>query len=86
MNRKTIQAIIRTLSASVESGLNASLTPGDCREILKLIYQAARQNPRGDQTSFVFEKMKGVVRDFAEGVLDDLLDGPPEGPPGRKRK
>ncbi|MCK4785542.1 MAG: hypothetical protein KAV87_17445 [Desulfobacteraceae bacterium] len=83
MKKAELEAIIRTLAASVENGLNASLSPADCKVILTCLFDSLPLRPmRANRTSVSMGRMKSFLRDFADGVLDDLVDG--QGPPPRK--
>lgn len=86
MKKAELEAIIRTLAASVENGLNASLSPADCKVILTCLFDSLPLRPmRSNRTSASMGRMKTFLREFADGVLDDLVDDK-GGPPGKGRK
>lgn len=68
-HRDTMSAIIRTLRHSSESGLNASLSPLDCRILLAVL-----SNP-GVRTTKLIDKMKDQIVDIAESAIQDVADG-----------
>jgi hypothetical protein len=91
--QKTLAAIFETLRSSIKSGLNASLTPDDCRELLRMF---AMMNMRTTIQSTPapapaprspVEKIVEGVADLAHGVIEDLKgDFKPAGIPARKRR
>lgn len=75
---KHMKAIFDTLKASVQSGLNASLTPEDCAELLRMFTAINMRNtiqtapaPRSSRPSPVEKIVEGVA-DIAHGVIEDL--------------
>ena len=92
--KETMAAIFETLRSSIESGLNASLTPDDCRALLRMF---AMMNMRATiQTTpapqFVrgktpVEKIVEGVSDLAHQVIEDIAgDIKGAGVPARKRR
>lgn len=71
--RQKLLAINKTLCASVESGLNASLTPDDCRELLRIFTFLNSRPPPNPKNAPLNRIVEGVT-ELAKGVLDDLVD------------
>jgi hypothetical protein len=71
-NRDTLKAIMRTLAASVNSGLNASLTPADCKALLLYI---ASTKPKGNGWGAVFDIVQRFAGDYLEEVADQFRKG-----------
>lgn len=65
MPRNEFQAILETLAESVKSGLNASLSPKDCKMLLAYIFSPPGTPRPVDR---IIDKLTTVV----ENVLDDL--------------
>jgi hypothetical protein len=72
MNPK-MKAICNTLAASVQSGLNATLTPEDCRELLQavLIVNRPIQKAPKPQKRPLDRIVEGVA-DIAAGFVEDF--------------
>lgn len=68
--KRRFRAIVDTLATSVQTGLNATLTPADCLELLTALRSAERKPD--DWTT--------VLKRFADGVLDEL------NPPKRRKR
>lgn len=93
--KEKMAAIFETLRSSIESGLNASLTPDDCRALLRMFAMIRMQatiqstpapaaSPRG-QTPV--EKIVSGVADLAHKVIEDIAgDIKGAGVPARKRR
>lgn len=62
-------AIIRTLRHSSESGLNASLSPLDCRILLSVI-----STPKS-KTAGILDRMTDTLSEMAESAMRDIADG-----------
>lgn len=76
--KKKIMAICQTLAASAESGLNASLTSDDCRELLQVIHSAMRaRKPTGKTIDHIVESVAEMARDVFDGIADDFTGRPP---------
>lgn len=73
IEKRQIEAVINVLRASIDQGLNASLTPQDCAILLFVIRSKEKQT----NLSPAMRKIMTVVSDFADGILDDLssMDG-----------
>lgn len=61
------RAILRTLSNSVNSALNASLTPQDCRILLNFILPRLE-----NKTQFLMDKAAINLTNLASDLIDDL--------------
>jgi hypothetical protein len=90
-HQKTMAAIFETLRSSISSGLNASLTPDDCRELLRMFAMirmgATIQSTPAPAPRSPVEKIVEGVADIAHGVIEDLKgDFKPAGVPARKRR
>jgi hypothetical protein len=79
--RDKLVHVLDLLKTSVDSNLNAALTPDDCRLILTVIANAHRQSNgplRIDKTtppasrSSPVEKIVSGMADIAHGVIEDL--------------
>jgi hypothetical protein len=64
-----VKAICNTLAASIQSGLNATLTPDDCRELLRAVLTAANP-PRSIQPSKAAPKTKVHLDRLVDGIAD----------------
>jgi len=87
MKKAELEAIIQTLAASVENGLNASLSPADCKVILTCLFDSLPLRPmRPNRKTVQMGKMETFLRDCAAGIWDDLvsINDPPPGK-GRNR-
>ena len=80
-DRKRMQAIFETLKTSIQSDLNASLTPDDCRELLRMFAMVNMRNQiqssRPTEVRVVrgqtpVEKIVDGVAELAHGVIEDL--------------
>lgn len=69
MHRNELQAILETLQASVNTGLNATLSPKDCRLLLAFL-----RSPRskGGTVDRILQKMTDTLTEVAEQALEDL--------------
>lgn len=77
MDNKKFSAVLKTLRASVRTGLNASLSPSDCRLLIE-----ALQNYEPP-----IDRMVRAAGDLAHGIVDDLFsDLSVMTPPKRRRK
>lgn len=63
-------AIIRTLKHSSESGLNASLSPLDCRILLSVISSAPKPKTVG-----ILDRMSDTISEIAESAIKDIANG-----------
>jgi uncharacterized protein (DUF433 family) len=99
-DHEKMKAIFETLKQSIRSGLNASLTPEDCRELIRMFTLVNMRNtiqstptvvlgrppvPRG---STPVEKIVSGVAELAHGVIDDIKDDfyTGAGRPARRRR
>lgn len=94
---KRMKAIFETLKASIKSDLNASLSPDDCRELLRMFALMNMRNtiqsvptaptPRAREQSPV-EKIVNGVAELAHGVIEDLAGDfiKPAGRPAKSRR
>lgn len=71
MNQKKIQAIMKLLVTSVNTRLNASLTPSDCAHLLSLLSKKQEPSP----VDRVVDKLAQVAQDAIEAFGDDLRKG-----------
>jgi hypothetical protein len=83
-----IKAICNTLAASVQSGLNANLTPDDCRELLHIVLintraAIAKPAPITNQKRKSLDRIVEGVADIAAGFVEDIAA---EFQPPRRRK
>jgi hypothetical protein len=60
-------AILRTLANSVNSGLNATLTPKDCRFLLEFIIPRLK-----NKTQYLIDKATINLTNLAEELIDEL--------------
>lgn len=83
MSQRDFSALLNTLQQSCQSGLNASLTPADCKILLLYIGQThrnfmeargVRQRPRAFSKIIdeMIDTFKGVAEDAILRTLDDL--------------
>lgn len=94
--KEKMAAIFETLRSSIESGLNASLTPDDCRALLRMFammnMRATIQTTPAPGPQFVrgktpVEKIVEGVSDLAHKVIEDIAgDIKGAGVPARKRR
>ena len=82
-NRSQTSALLNTLFTSVKTGLNASLTPEDCKLLLHLLGpestdRSASVNELLDQ---VYYNITSAARTAIENMTDDIV-----GKPRRKRR
>lgn len=84
-----VKAICNTLAASVQSGLNATLTPEDCRELLRAILAAqpvrtpakvSKREPRP------LDRIVAGVADIAAGFVEDFAAEINAVPKGRRKR
>lgn len=68
IEKRQIAAVINVLRASIDQGLNASLTPQDCAVLLFVL----RSRENKTTMSPAMRKIVTMVSDFADGILDDL--------------
>lgn len=82
-----MKAICNTLAASIQSGLNATLTPEDCRELLHAVMMSTRslQAPSKPQKRPLDRIVEGVA-DIAAGFVDDLAAEFKPAPARRRKK
>jgi hypothetical protein len=82
-----LKAICQTLAASVQSGLNATLTPEDCRELLKAVMAATRamQTAPKPQKRPLDRFVDGVA-DIAAGFVEDFAAEFNTAPKRRRKK
>lgn len=93
-HQKKMAAIFETLRSSIETDLNASLTPDDCRELLRMFamirMQATIQStpaPAAPRGQTPVEKIVSGVADLAHKVIEDIAgDIKGAGVPARKRR
>lgn len=93
IDRARMEAIFQTLRTSIESGLNASLTPDDCRELLRMFalqrmsatIQQSPPAPSPAPRKTPVEQIVEGVAGLAHGVIEDLA-GDFGGIPARKRR
>lgn len=74
-NKETLQAIMRTLGASVNSGLNATFTPDDCRALLELIANMTRRSSRRGPLNSIFDTVNETVSEYLNELINDLRKG-----------
>lgn len=101
-DRERMKAIFETLKASIQSGLNASLSPDDCRELLRMFTLINMRNTiqsvptapapapraRGAREPSPVEKIVNGVAELAHGVIEDLAGEvlKPAGRPAKSRR
>lgn len=98
--REKLTAVLKLLQSSVDSNLNAALTPDDCRLLLNVMEGAQRaarsavrivakhppEVPRSSGPSAVEKIVEGMA-DIAHGVIEDLAgDLTPRRKPARPRR
>lgn len=82
-----MKAICNTLAASVQSGLNATLTPEDCRELLHAVMIANRQiqtAPKPQKRTL--DRIVEGVADIAAGFVEDFAAEINTAPARRRKK
>ena len=99
-DQEKMKAIFETLKTSIKSGLNASLTPEDCRELLRMFTlinfrntiqstpSAVLGRPPAPRGSTPVEKIVSGVAELAHGVIEDIKDDfyTGAGRPARRRR
>lgn len=73
MDRKRIQAIMKLLADSVKTGLNASLSPSDCRFLL--LYFAKAVIPQRTPIDHIMKKLTKLAHETLDAVGEDLRKG-----------
>jgi hypothetical protein len=94
-----MKAIFETLKTSIKSGLNASLTPEDCRELIRMFTLVNMRNTIQSTPTVVLgrppvprstpvEKIVSGVAELAHGVIEDIKDDfyTGAGRPARRRR
>lgn len=82
-----LKAICHTLAASVQSGLNATLTPEDCRELLHQVMIATRAIqavPKPQKRPL--DRFVDGVADIAAGFVEDFAAEFQTAPKRRRKK
>lgn len=62
---------LELLKKSIDTGLNANLTPEDCRE---LVYFIRSLIVRKSKTSILLDKMETNVSELFKGIIDEILE------------
>jgi hypothetical protein len=68
MNRITS---LELLKKSIDTGLNANLTPEDCKELVYFIRSLIAKRKK---TSILLDKMETNVSEIFKGFLDEILE------------
>lgn len=82
-----LKAICQTLAASVQSGLNATLTPEDCRELLHAVMigtRAIQTAPKPQKRPL--DRFVDGVADIAAGFVEDFAAEFNTAPKRRRKK
>lgn len=75
MTEDALLAIMRTLAASVKSGLNASLTPHDCRILLAVMMQRYGKQKKGSVASKIINAFGSILEDSLDDIINDFRKG-----------
>jgi hypothetical protein len=69
VHRNELQAILETLSTSVNTGLNATVTPRDCQILLAFL---RLPRPKGETVDRLLNLMTDNLTEIAMQALEDL--------------
>jgi hypothetical protein len=61
--------ILKTLAQSVKTGLNAVLTPAQCRELLNSIHETAIP---GSPLDGIIDKLNAAAHDYINALTEEL--------------
>jgi len=61
---------LELLKKSIDTGLNANLTPEDCKELVYFIRSLLAKR----KTSMLLDKMETNVSELFKGIIDEILE------------
>ena len=79
MDRTQLRKIMRLLATSVNTGLNASLTPSDCRFLLMLISKEVLGQPgtTEEHVSRLIDHFTDLAHNTILAISDEIRKGKP---------